>query len=382
MKQISKPLIALSLFIFLTSLKTDKPKHYASTKISQQKIQVAILLDVSSSMDGLIEQAKAQLWNMVNTLGKVQCSDKTMPQIEIALYEYGRSSNSVKDGYVKRINDFTTSLDSLSQNLFSLHTNGGDEYCGQVIYTSLNQLKWDASANNYKVIFIAGNEDFLQGKLQYTTACTLAKEKGVIVNTIYCGSKQQGIAEHWNLQSECGDGTFTNIDANAKTEDMPTPYDSMIYSYSNKLNTTYIGYGSTASYNWSNMGFQDASVTSVNKTAGIKRAKAKANGNVYKNTSWDIVDAKADDKEFVKKMDKKQLPDSLKNKTTAELEKIIDEKQKERNVIQQKIVELNKQRDEYIVKNTIKNTANIQTLETEIEKIIKTQVKRVKMVIE
>jgi len=37
------------------------------------KIQAAILLDVSNSMDGLIDQAKNQLWNMVNVLSKVTC---------------------------------------------------------------------------------------------------------------------------------------------------------------------------------------------------------------------------------------------------------------------------------------------------------------------
>lgn len=55
------------------------------------KIQVAVLLDVSNSMDGLIEQAKAQLWNMVSVMGKAKCNEIT-PKIEIALYEYGRSN--------------------------------------------------------------------------------------------------------------------------------------------------------------------------------------------------------------------------------------------------------------------------------------------------
>src|SRR6186713_2128025 len=90
------------------------------------KIQAAVLLDVSNSMDGLIEQAKAQLWNMVSVMGKAKC-DGVSPQIEIALYEYGRSSNSVTDGYVKQINGFMSDLDQLSQNLFKLTTNGGDE---------------------------------------------------------------------------------------------------------------------------------------------------------------------------------------------------------------------------------------------------------------
>ena len=33
----------------------------------------------------------------------------------------------------------------------------------------------------------------LQGNLQYTKARNEAKQKGVIVNTIYCGDKMQGI---------------------------------------------------------------------------------------------------------------------------------------------------------------------------------------------
>src|SRR5687767_15679949 len=89
------------------------------------KIQIAILLDVSNSMDGLIEQAKAQLWNMVSVLGKANCNNVT-PSIEIALYEYGRPANDAKAGYVKQINSFTGDLDQVSQNLFKLTTNGGD----------------------------------------------------------------------------------------------------------------------------------------------------------------------------------------------------------------------------------------------------------------
>src|SRR5688572_27352170 len=61
-------------------------------KKTAPKIQVAILLDVSNSMDGLIEQAKAQLWNMVSVMGKATCND-AVPNIEIALYEYGRPDN-------------------------------------------------------------------------------------------------------------------------------------------------------------------------------------------------------------------------------------------------------------------------------------------------
>jgi hypothetical protein len=158
----------------------DYKHHNRDQSGSQKNSGSHTMLDVSNSMDGLIEQAKAQLWNMVNTLGRVKCDDNSTPQIEVALYEYGRSSNNVAKGYVKQLVSFTQDLDSISKILFNLTTNGGEEFCGQVIYTSLDELKWNEKNDQYKVIFIAGNEDFLQGNVTYTAACAKAKEKGVI----------------------------------------------------------------------------------------------------------------------------------------------------------------------------------------------------------
>ena len=394
MKVLLKP-IAFVILIFsaFTLMSLSKPagkkNKKAAVKNLNPKIQVAILLDVSNSMDGLIEQAKAQLWNMVSVMGKAKCDNSVAPQIEIALYEYGRSSNAVADGYVKQVSGFTSDLDKLSLELFSLSTNGGDEYCGQVIYTSLNQLNWDAGENNYKVIFIAGNEDFLQGSLPYTKACAEAKKKGVIVNTIYCGSRTDGIREHWNLNAECGTGSFTNINQDAKTEEIPTPYDSILFSLNDKLNGTYIAYGYGGKTNYANQGIADASNTMMSKSAGLKRVAVKGQKNLYKNGSWDLVDASTDkDGEittgFFKTVDKKTLPDSLQNKNTEELKKIVSEKSKERSLVQNEITNINTQREAYIAAERKKNVSknNTTTLETEVEKMVREQAKRFNMNIE
>ena len=301
------------------------------------KIQAAILLDVSNSMDGLIEQAKAQLWNMVSIMGKASC-DGVAPKIEIALYEYGRSSNDVTQGYVKQIAPFTSDLDNLSQQLFNLKTNGGDEYCGHVIHTSLNELKWDSASTNYKVIFIAGNEDFLQGNILYTNACDIAKKKGVIVNTIYCGDRMQGIKEHWNLAGECGNGSFTNINSDARPEDIPTPYDSTLFVLNEKLNSTYLYYGAAGKERYQAQFYTDAYNAGINSTVAANRVAVKGNKKLYDNSYWDILDAAAADSTFINKVDMKTLPDSLKNKSRAELKKIVDTKNEERSAIQKQII--------------------------------------------
>jgi hypothetical protein len=348
------------------------------------KIQAAILLDVSNSMDGLIEQAKAQLWTMVNVMGKAKCNGET-PHIEIALYEYGRDNNDLGKGYVKQITPFTSDLDDLSQKLFQLTTNGGQEYCGYVIHTSLNELNWDTTSSNYKVIFISGNEDFLQGNISYTLACTEAKNKGVIVNTIYCGDRLQGIKEHWNLLRECGNGSFTNINSDAKPEDIPTPYDSTLITLNYKLNGTYIYYGKEGKRGEELQLKMDAANYSVNSYVGVNRAVSKASAKNYNNSGWDLVDAKEADKKALDKIDYKTLPDSLQNKNKAELEAIINQKSSERAGIQKEIMDINKKREAFIAEEKIKKAKagnNSQTLESEVEKIIREQATRFNMKIE
>lgn len=387
MKQkIFLPVAALMLFAAFIFSSFVAPSSYIKkeNKPAQPKIQAAILLDVSGSMDGLIEQAKAQLWNMVNTMGKAKCDGNVTPQIEIALYEYGRSTNDVKAGYVKLINGFINDMDSLSENLFSLRTNGGDEYCGQVIFSSLNELKWDASPESYKVIFIAGNEDFLQGNLHYTKACTEAKNKGVIVNTIYCGDRMQGIREHWNLLGECGNGSFTSINQNAKEEDIPTPYDSLLITKNVSFNSTYVTYGYAGASYYAKQGVMDKKNAEASKKQEIARIKTKANNKVYDNATWDLIDANAKGRLDEAIADKNSLPDSLKNKSKAEIKAIVEEKAKQRSAVSQEINELTAKRDAYIAEERKKRAANKQenTLETEVEKIIKEQAKRYKMQID
>ncbi len=387
MNLLFKPAIAFFSSCLVLNFSTPSD-HQPEIKTAKQtksnaKIQAAILLDVSNSMDGLIEQAKAQLWTMVNTMGKAKCNGET-PQIEIALYEYGRDNNDSGKGYVKQITPFTSDLDGLSQKLFQLTTNGGEEFCGYVIHTSLNELNWDSASTNYKVIFISGNEDFLQGNISYTLACTEARKKGVIVNTIYCGDRLEGIKLHWNLLGECGNGSFTNINSNAKPEDISTPYDSTLITLNNRLNATYIYYGAEGKSKKQLQGAMDQANSTINGYAAANRAVSKASSN-YLNYGWDLVDAKDADKKVLEKIDFKTLPDSLQKKNKTELEAVINQKSQERGAIQKEMMDINKKREAYIAEEKIKKAKagnNTQTLEGEVEKIIREQATRFNMKIE
>ena len=100
----------------------EKNPENNTNEDNENKIQVALLLDTSGSMDGLIEQAKTRLWNIVNTLTTLKYDGKA-PNIEIALYEYGNDKYSAESNYIQQITPLTQDLDLISEKLFNTALN-------------------------------------------------------------------------------------------------------------------------------------------------------------------------------------------------------------------------------------------------------------------
>lgn len=189
---------------------------FAQSK-GQTKIQLSILLDTSSSMDGLIDQAKSQLWTIINELARAQKNQKDVI-LELSLYEYGKDALSMKDGYIRNVVPFTTDVDLISEKLFELTTNGGSEHCPQVVVRSLEEMKWSSSRDDLRLIIIAGNEEFQQGPIQTAVACQKAKDMDVYVNTIFCGEYSNGKQIGWDDLSKCTNGAYNNIDIDKKLD--------------------------------------------------------------------------------------------------------------------------------------------------------------------
>ncbi|GMN11976.1 hypothetical protein MTsPCn9_32780 [Croceitalea sp. MTPC9] len=341
------------------NLKVKEPKNETliakavlpeDKKPAKQHVKIALLLDTSNSMDGLINQAKSQLWDIVNEFTYAKCGNETRPDLQIALYEYGNDNLSSREGYIRQVISFSKDLDEISKKLFSLTTNGGEEYCGQVINSSLKQLDWGKNPDDLKMIFIAGNEPFTQGKLNYADAAEQAKEKDVIVNTIFCGNYDQGVGSKWKNGAELTGGEYMAIDHNRQVVHVATPYDDIIIRLNSKLNKTYISYGSLGASKVATQAQQDSYAYEVAEEVAVKRAVSKSS-RLYNNSSWDLVDA-AEDKEFeVSKLKKEDLPSELKGKTNKQIETYIAEKKAERQKVQKEIQELNAKRKAYIAKN-------------------------------
>jgi len=404
----------------------------AAEKEQRPLIQIAILLDTSNSMDGLIHQAKTQLWKIVNELATAHKEGKT-PELQVALFEYGKSSIPAKDGHLRMVLNLTTDLDKVSEELFALKTNGGDEYCGWVINEAVKQLKWSESKADFKAIYIAGNEAFTQmpGRynrihfnapqplnnpynnrankqvpnkkrqvqvqqqqvqiqqpkaqpvdkdieeknkhIQYKAACTTAVAKGIIVNTIHCGSLEEGVNGKWRDGAILGKGVYMNIDQNRKTVDIKSPQDEKIMKLNDELNKTYIPFGAHGKSAKSRQMAQDKNMQKSSYSGNMQRAMSKASVH-YRNASWDLVDAVTEKNVEIEKLKDEQLPENMKKMSVEERKKFVADHLAKRRAIQKQIQELNDARKKFVAAEMKKLSASGEdTLDAAMVKSLRKQ---------
>ena len=326
-------------------------------------IQLAILLDTSNSMDGLIDQARTQLWRVVNEFGSAR-KGGVMPELQVALYEYGNDGLPASVGHIRRVLPFTTDLDKVSEELFALRTNGGQEYCGQVIAEAVRGLQWSQSGDDLKVIFIAGNEEFTQGSVDYRTAAASAIARGIIVNTIFCGETKQGLATKWGVGAMMAEGRYVAIDQNAEVAEIEAPQDREIALLGTKLNETYLAYGVKGAEGLTRQSVQDKHLESK-MSANVQRQIAKSSAN-YVNTSWDLVDASKNGVVDVEKVKTTDLPPAMRKMNVEQRKAYVRQTERKRIEIQKRITVLDGERKKYVAAQRKKLPPAASTLDEAI----------------
>ncbi len=307
-------------------------------------VDLAICLDTSGSMSGLIESAKQKLWAIVNELALAEPT----PTLRVALFTFGNNGHDPENGWVKLETGLTEDLDLVSQQLFSMSTNGGTELVGRVLQASVDQLEWHPSESSLKIIVVAGNESADQDQVTpFREQCKRAITQDIIVNSIYCGDPNDEIAPGWREVALLADGRFAVIDQNQGTVVIESPFDKQLISLSAAINDTYIPYGERGTWAAANQIQQDQNAAELNEAASAARCQTKGSA-LYDNRSWDLVDACA--KAVVKLEDiaDEDLPEAMRGLTLEEKKAYVDARAAERADIQKQIAAVTAQRRTFI----------------------------------
>ncbi|KPK86627.1 MAG: hypothetical protein AMJ81_00760 [Phycisphaerae bacterium SM23_33] len=307
-------------------------------EVQPRHIDLAICLDTSNSMDGLIDSAKQKLWAIVNELATA----RPRPLLRVGLYQYGNNGLKRDVGWVQKVCDLTDDLDTVYGKLFGLTTNGGTEYVARVIRAATEELSWNADRGTLRIIFVAGNEPATQDrewKLQ--DICSAAAGKGIIVNTIFCGREQEGRRTGW------ADGRYAFIDQDRGTVAVNTPFDKRLTELGAKLNTTYVAYGNGGGGGRANQALQDSNALKAGAPAAAERAAAKST-LLYRNAGWDLVDAVRDKKVDLAKLKDEELPEPMRKMTPEQRKEYVEKQLAERARIQKEIQDLNAKRQAHV----------------------------------
>jgi hypothetical protein len=344
-------------------------------------VDVVICLDVSGSMNGLIDSARIKLWDVVNELAKM----KPTPNLRVGLYTYGRA-DLADQGYVHKDVDLTTDLDEVYKKLNVRPPVGHLEYVTRVTKRALTEQKWSTEKTALRVIFVCGNEPENQdAEITPVAAARLAKEMGVVVNAIYCGPDANPETAGWKAYAgQCG-GKYANIDMNKAAAEVTiaTPFDKELVTENEKLNKTYVAYGKDGAEKRANQLAQDQNAAAagaappggVTNAANLGRIDAKA-GALYRNDTWDIIDRMKEDPKFDwKKLKEEELCEEFRKIKPEERETFLKQKGEERAAVQKKIGELSASRQKFVDEEKKKQpkSAAEKALDEALKEIIRGQ---------
>ena len=329
-------MFATTCLVRADDVRSEETRNVKEAVQKKPMVQLAILLDNSGSMRGLINQARSELWKVVNEFVTAKL-DEVRPELQVAVYHYGNPPAT-------QLVPLTDDLDRVSEALFGIPVSGGSEYCGQVIDMATTDLEWSESDRDLKLIFIAGNEPFTQGPVNYQTACKAAIAKGIMVNTIHCG---QGIPPGWRDGAMLADGNAMNIDHTKAVVQIEAPQDKEIAQLGVELNKTYIAYGKAGRRGLRRQSVQDSNASELSIASGLQRAVSKANA-FYRNASWDLCDAFREGKVDLAKLKPEELPKVMRTMSVDERQAYVLKHQEQRDEIQKKINQLNADRKEYV----------------------------------
>ena len=219
------------------------PTNDAVVAATPPRVDIVFALDTTGSMGGLIEGAKAKIWQIARRAQE----GKPAPQLRVGLVAY----RDVGDAYVTRVLDLTNNLDEVYATLSGFRAEGGGdgpEHVLKGLHDAIDAEHWSPDANAVKLIYLVGDA---APHLDYKDGITLdgvvrdASRSGIRISAIRCGTDQATLAA-WTQIAQRTDGEVSTIEQSGGVAAVTTPFDADLARLNAALARTEVHYGSAA----------------------------------------------------------------------------------------------------------------------------------------
>lgn len=295
------------------------PIDLAQAIESQAVIDVVFVLDTTSSMSGLIETAKEKIWSIATTMTSAQQT----PNIRIGLVAFRDRG----DAYVTKTVDLSSDIDSVYATLMDFKAQGGGdgpESVNKALYDAVHNISWSQDPKAYQVVFLFGDApphmDY-QDEASYPEIIADANQKGIVINTIQCGT-EEATRNYWRTMAQLSQGRYFQVEQAGSAVAYFSPYDEEMAKLSAKLDDTRLFYGSEIVK--AKMEEKVASTDKLNLEASVSaRARrgafnASSAGRQNRGSDHDLVEAVVSGRADLNKIATDMLPASMQSMPVVE----------------------------------------------------------------
>jgi Mg-chelatase subunit ChlD len=313
-------------------------------KETKPRIEVCFVLDTTGSMGGLIEGAKQKIWSIANQI----VSAKPTPALKLSLIGYRDRG----DAYVTQVTDLSDDIDSIYEKLRAFKADGGGdtpESVNQALHEAVTKISWSQERDVLKIIFLVGDApphmDY-KDDMKYPDVCHLAVKRDLIVNTVQCGTSIPETPAIWKEIAKLSEGSYSAIEQSGGMVAIATPMDAELADLNKAVGKTLVAYGSPDGRRWVHAKQAASEAAAPMTVAGRLAYNAKTGKSVQGD--GELVDAVKSGAVKIEDVKKEELPAELQKLSPDELKAYLAKQQAEREALQKKITELNKQRDVFI----------------------------------
>ncbi len=382
-------ILALSLFVVTAGVIGLYPMYQQgnahvnipgqTTQVSNKqanRIDLVFALDTTGSMGGMIEAAKEKIWSIATNMAQA----KSAPEIRIGLVAFRDRG----DEYVTKIVDLSSDLDSVYAKLMDFSAGGGGdtpESVNQALHEAVTKMSWSQSSGAYKVIFVVGDAPAqmnYRNDVKYPQSIKMAKQKGILVNTIQCGQDVNTLSQ-WKQMASLSEGKFFNVAQNGSAVVMKTPFDEQLANLSKDLDSTRLYYGAPEvreqkrkKIEATDKMHREASVESRARRATFN---GSASGEVNAVGENDLVEDITSGRADLATIGVQALPEPMQAMSPKEQQKLLVETKQKRAVLKSNISKLAKKRDDYIKKEMKKKGGAKGSLDDQLVGALRMQAK-------
>ena len=318
-------------------------------------IDVVFVLDTTGSMGGLIEGAKQKIWTIANEIAQTQPT----PKIRMGLVGYRDRG----DDYVTQETMLTEDLDEVYSALMEFEARGGGdtpESVNEALFNAVVRCDWSEDENALKIVYLVGDAPpkmNYQDDIKYHASCRIAKEKGVLINTIQCGN-QSDTRPIWNEIAQLANGTYAAIKQDGGVQRISTPYDDEIHEVDQRIRATMIDYGDTTVMQAQVLKRSSARMLSADSSKEAVADRAMYNysdaGSKTLYGLQELVNDYEQGKVKLEEIEKEHLPEKYQELSVDELREVVVTNLKTRQELRKVMDDLANHRAQYLINERAK----------------------------